>query len=704
MAKIPLGDFGNAIAQPRPTINHVAGAYDKGGAALADLGNEGLRITSNLMEEKRQENEALSRARAANAVLDHEIQYKTLEADITNRLSNGELRYDAATEALDAAAQFLDKPEIGKLDPATQLNLDKGYKRIEFQTRQGIERAAEGAKKAEFRGQTDSAMDKLGKLTGLPGADVEKINAQIDTLDPLGQTAYGPAWEKKKQDFKDGNWANHAVQRSVEARQDMEALRQLEHDLVAEDGFYTQKLDVAKRNAVLSQVVTNRIQLENRMIQQSAKREVKAERALNDIDKQIASGVPATAEMWAGWAETVKGTPIEEELKARIQEEIQVQQVLRQPINDQLAFIQTREAELMTKGGSVRDKSNLDRMKTAVQANIKQLQENPLIFNQSRTGTEVEPLVLAKLLDPAASTELSLQLRDRWATLSTMKKEYGSQVKMHPLLPQEVAQLGAVLEQGTYRQRSEILKTVRAAFGDDAGYMAAMRQLAPDSPVRAMAGMIAAKERGITLDRKTFGADVTSKSGDVADTLLLGEDLLNKSKAQKAQDGNSKTFPMPKDADFNLAFADTAGSVFAGRPGAYDVAMQAVKAYYVGRASIDGDISGEVDSRRLKQALAAVIGQVVDYNGNGEVLAPWGMGADEFEEKAAAALEGELGRRGIRDLVGGNLGALGLKNYGDSTYYVVQGRNFLYDKQGKPVVVDLNARPSAQAVSGKVKP
>jgi hypothetical protein len=439
------------------------------------------------------------------------------------------------------------------------------------------------------------------------------------------------------------------------------------------------------------------------MVQQDAKREVKAERAIAEIDKQIASGIPATAEMWTAWATTVKGTSQEAEAMARIEEEVKVQQILRKPIDEQMGFIQAQEAELMTKGGSTRDKANLDRMKTAVQANIKQLQETPLIFNQSRTGVEVEPMDLAKLLDPGSSIDLNLQLRDRMATLQTMRKEYGPQVKVRPLLPQEVAQLSSVMEKATYRQRSDILKTIRTVFGEDEGYMAAMRQIAPDSPVRAMAGMIAAKERTITLDRNVFSADVVSKSGDVSDTLLLGEDLLNKSKEQKAQDGASKTFPLPKDAEFNTAFADAAGAVFAGRPAAYDVAMQSVKAYYVGRASIDGDISGEVNGKRMKQAVTAVIGEVVDYNGNGEVLAPWGMGADDFETKAHAAMIGELGRRGILDTTIDNIKSLGLKNYGDSTYYVVQGRNFLYDKAGRPVIIDLQKRKSATETSGKVK-
>ena len=39
MAKIPLGDFGNAILKPGPKVQVVPGAFDNGGAALESIGN-----------------------------------------------------------------------------------------------------------------------------------------------------------------------------------------------------------------------------------------------------------------------------------------------------------------------------------------------------------------------------------------------------------------------------------------------------------------------------------------------------------------------------------------------------------------------------------------------------------------------------------------------------------------------------------------
>lgn len=44
------------------------------------------------------------------------------------------------------------------------------------------------------------------------------------------------------------------------------------------------------------------------------------------------------------------------------------------------------------------------------------------------------------------------------------------------------------------------------------------------------------------------------------------------------------------------------------------------------------------------------------------------------------------------------LPALGLRNKGDGTYYVIQGRNYLYDQKGQPIIINLNGQPQPQQV------
>ena len=83
------------------------------------------------------------------------------------------------------------------------------------------------------------------------------------------------------------------------------------------------------------------------MLHDADRREARAEKVIGEIDRQIASGVPATADMWMAWGDKVKGTAYEGEMKQRLEEEAEVQKVLRLPVDQQLAFVQQREAKLL---------------------------------------------------------------------------------------------------------------------------------------------------------------------------------------------------------------------------------------------------------------------------------------------------------------------------------------------------------------------
>ena len=697
--KIPLGNFGFKGPDPVQHTRIGNDGIDAVARAGQNLGNTGMQIAGNYLDEQRRENEALIRARAGNAVLDREIQVKTLNADLEQKLADGSLRHDEAINAYNTALQKLEMPTVDGMDPVTTENFNKGIKRVESIGLAGIQQASEKAKRVEYKGQTDGALDRFGKLAGMPGADIDLINRQVDSLDQLGQVSYGQNWAKVKQDFRDRNWTNQATQRAMQNRDNLEGLQQLERDLTEGDGFYSGKLDTEKRNAVLRSVIGDRMRLENRLQHESDRREARAEKVIGEIDRQIASGVPATADMWTAWTDKVKGTAYEGELKQRLDEESEVQKVLRLPVDQQLAFVQQREAKLMNGGGTVRDQANLGRMKIAVEANVKQLQEAPLLFNQSRTGVSVAPLDIAALADPSGAGQVAGQMRDRVAAITAMQKQYGPQVQMRPLLPQEATFLSRALDQASPRQQVDLFGTLRKAIDDDSAYTAAMQQIAPDSPVKALAGILVAKQRKITLESNLLSADVTAMSGDIAATLLDGEALLNKTKGQKAEDGKAKGIPLPPEKDFRDQFSSAAGHVFAGRPQAYEVAMQAVRAYYTGKAAQEGDVSGQIDGGRMKQAITAVLGEVVNYNGNGEVLAPWGMDKSAFKDKAKEAFRAEVKTRGLPDSTVDSLPALGLRNKGDGTYYVIQGRNYLYDRHGQPVVINLNGPAQAQQVT-----
>lgn len=409
--------------------------------------------------------------------------------------------------------------------------------------------------------------------------------------------------------------------------------------------------------------------------------EARGDRALGKISAQISSGIPATDEMWAAWGKQVQGTPAAAEFNELRKQEVATQQVLRQPIDQQSAYVAKLKAELQNSGGTVAQANNLNRLERAVENNAKMMADAPLDYFQQRLGGGVEPIDLN-------SDGLPAVLGDRVSAIQGMRQKFGPTVAMKPLLPQEAKALSAQLEQMSPDQQSQLFGKLHSAMGDDRAYAGAMQQIAPDSPVRALAGMLAGKQRSLTTGTHWFKPDDVVSSGDVAKTMALGESILNKSKDQKGQDGTGK-FPIPKQADFDLALGKQLGTVFAGQPQSYSLAAQAVKSYYTGAAAEAGDVSGEINNSLMKKAIKATVGDVVDFNGS-STIAPWGMPGDTFEQVAQQRLVETMKDQGMSEQDLATAKALTLRQARDGIYYVMQGNQYKYGTDGKPLMINVN--------------
>lgn len=687
MARIDIGQFGQGGGTAPLVRSRVSGAgVGEVAQAVGQLGGVAAQLGASMAAEDAREAEGLARAKAANAQLDYELQVGDVQRKLEDDVATGTVPYAEAPSRYQEAVGKIEKPAVAGLTPDLQLAYDRGLQRTVTAGQLGIDRVARTAKRADFRGQFDAALDKLGKIAGMPGADIAAVNQRAQAFAPLAKQAglSDAAVGKALQDFYDRTWTSQATQRAIFNREDPAGLKSLETDLSSSDGFYADKLDPEKRNALLSQVMTRQQTLVDRAERAADRIDAKAQRVLGQIDRQIASAVPATPEMWTAWADSMKGASpdVRAEFDQRVAEEKEVQKVLRLPTAQQQTYLQKAEAELATAGGTVQRKENLARTRSAIEAAQKQLDETPLLFNASREGGEVEPLNLAALASPADAWEVGAQLQNRAATIDGMRKRYGSQVQMAVLLPQEVQALGEQLKQGTSRQQAEMLSQLRTATMDDKVFNAAMKQLAPEQPVVAYAGMLATRERAqVTLQKHMFGADEAANGRDVAATMLEGNRLLQGK-------GDSK-FPLPPEKEFRDQFTRDTGALFAGRPGAADVAMQAVRAFYTGQSAADGDHSAEVNSDRMKKAITASLGEVVDVNGRGEVLAPWGMGSDTFEDQAEQAFTESAKAAGLPDTVVGSFSKYGLRQQSERTYYVTRGREFLTTKDGKPLTITI---------------
>lgn len=695
----------------RPVPQRASGIVsDDSGAIVPEALGQFAGTIANVADHFDQKTQELARAKDANNYLDHQIAVKQLEQTYKDRISTGELAYGEAQQKFTEDAAKIQAPQPQARGQIAAENLNRGISRNIAGAEFSIGQAVDVAKQKDLQSQGALQLDSLGKLAGMPDANIDSINKQADLVAPLLRTAgLNPAQVSRAiQDFKDKNWLNQATQRAMQAKDSLVAIKAMEHDLTAADGFYAGKLDTDKRNAVLRQVINDRMQIEYRAQHEADKRDALAERTLYKVDQQIASGVPATAAMWSTWEGIVKGTPAEAEFKDRLDDEKQVQEVLRQPVGDQVNFVQDKEAALLSAGGSLRDRANFIRLKTAVQANVTQLQSNPLLFNANRNGQDIAPLDFSTLDSPETAT----QVQDRLATLRAMQKQYGAAVPIKPLLPQEAQQLTSALSSATPKEQASLFGDLNTAMGDSQAFRAAMQQIAPDAPVKALAGMLTAKQAELTTGTHWFRPDDTIASQDVAATMLQGEQLLHPSKEHGKEDGKPKAgLFLPETKTLQNEFQGKVGAAFAGRPNAAEIAFQAVQAYYVGKAAQTGRLASgnaDIDTDLVEESIKATLGGVADYNGEGEVLMPWGMTQETFDDRAQQAIDTEIRQRKLTGNAANALLDAGLRNAGDGTYYLMQGRNFSLDQNGHPIVIDINQAPepfkTPDVVAPVVKP
>lgn len=319
--------------------------------------------------------------------------------------------------------------------------------------------------------------------------------------------------------------------------------------------------------------------------------------------------------------------------------------------------------------------------------------------DQVNTARQADPMAYAMQSGIGGAQPLNFQdqkafvaeLAKRQGVASTMQQTYGAPFSL--LTKAEATTLNKGFETMTTQQRLGYLNSIKSSLSDPAAYRSVMQQIAPDSPVTAMAGMILSKQQPVVV-RNTFSADTVYQQQDVAGVLLEGEALLNPTKTAKGEDGKGKVFPMPKEQDMRDQFSSAVGKAFAADPRGADFAYQAVKAYYAGKAAREGDITGTLDSGRLKDAIAAVTGGVSDINGKGEVLRPWGMSEARFKDEAKAAFDKAIAANGYTGSMIDVYGAYGLQSAGDSKYMLRSGTGYLTSRTGAPIILDLTEKPS----------
>lgn len=458
----------------------------------------------------------------------------------------------------------------------------------------------------------------------------------------------------------------------------------------AVDGFrWINRLDSDRIQQLRTRAQTQADRIDNKARIEQDKADARGQRAIGEIDRQISTGVPATADDMLRWANMVAGTDYEQSLRDMLKGQQEVQDVLRMPIAEQQAYVLQRRMQQQTAGANPTAIANLDRVERAIESNSKLLQENPLAWVEQRAAQPVAPLDLTMLANQDGIAVVGQQLRDRSDVIRGMQSQNPpGVVSMRPLLDAEAQALTNAFKEGSARQKREVLGALYWAAGEPDTFQGIVEQVDGINPFMARMGRLASSFEQSKLTNYWFSEDVVQSAGDAAATAIHGDEIL-----LAGGKAGTISYPVPKDNEFMEALASKAQNLYRGSAdgsSAADEMMRdayAIKAYYVGKAAQDGSLSADMDTDRLDQAISAVLGEPVDFNGQGNVLAPWGMDPDSFTARANSAISRQLQERQLGADVIQSVDNVGLIAFGPGAYVATLGGVPLLDPATNDLII-----------------
>lgn len=228
---------------------------------------------------------------------------------------------------------------------------------------------------ADHRSKVESFLDGFGKDAGLPGSDMNRLSQQLDAIDEYGKTAYGSAWEKKKQDTKDKMWFSNLTQQVLDVSSNLNGIRQLKAAI--KTGPYADKLDPNNRltlETMLEGKETALIQRQEAAAQRSQReheqRLSNAEAAFNVFQTTRVKGGYLSPEFTDKTIAETKGTIYEQAVMDSIKQAKEIGGLASQPIGAQKQLLSSINTRIAKEGRSPELDKQRDQVDKVLSASI----------------------------------------------------------------------------------------------------------------------------------------------------------------------------------------------------------------------------------------------------------------------------------------------------------------------------------------------
>lgn len=662
--KIPVGNFGQAVADPQQAANLPAGTADTATAReVQGIAAQVGGIGQDLLETQR-------RAQDLRRMADTENALGALQDEIGQGLQTGKIDPAKAQAVYQQRAREIIGSQVRGASPlyqgAVQAQLEGVAGRVGGRVRDMATRQVQ--------------LNIGGELTALgvalerepdPATASRRYEAAVRNMGPLaGMT---PAQiEGTVNTFREKAYSTKAYSMLSAARNNMGALDQVQKAL-ASDEFAA--LDPQRRATLIAQADGYKLTLEQRAVAaaqrqelQAQARERKAGQVYGNLFKMATEGLKIDPEYAAQATQAVAGTSYEGMLPAVLQAAPAGAAFATQPAPVRAEILRRMTAEGNRNGWTPEARDRFETLQQADNAARQGARQDPLNAAADRgVIEEVAPLDLAGGL-PSLVEGLG-----RRTAQAAVVEQWNGGMPVSPLTAAEASQVADLLG---------ALPTDQKATA-----MADLHKVVGSRTMGAIAGQLNGKDRALAL-AAGLGDQRTDDGGLVAQSVLRGEQVI---KDKRVTEGET-----------SLWRRQIAEKV-RGSMASPEVEDAVIDAAILARAS------GQAGGKRLSidEAIKVVAGEIVERNGT-RIPLPRGMDSSDFGKALKNAVpsmiqtptpDGKVYSGGqaipVEDFLA-KLRDAPLRHAGPGLYTVSAGSGSVLNAEGLPVLITVSGQPAAE--------
>lgn len=626
MAKIPMGDFGNALPEVQRTQLPQSNIPDLANA----LGNAGQVATSYAQQqdhEQRQQEVANKVAELNNnKVAEQQAQLHVDEAystkfndayaDIKNRVGNGTMSAQQANTELTQQSDDIFKTLEPNIPLASMNSLRDSWNSSVNKSRASFAPLQIKADEQMQHEQLDQASQVYGRYAD-PLEGQQKFDTYVSRLSiPEAKKAEARTQFRTTQEY---NGVQSAITDAT-ASQDISQLSAIESSL--SDKTYLKQEQV---NNINKQILSVRTSIQNKADAEEKRRVTESGKVMSDFKIQVMSGLPINDGYIANVKSAVGGTPNQDEFDFYNKHYDNIQKFSTLSAVDQQKTLDTYAQELQTnKTSNPAELKKILGVYTELYQHKKTQNENDPNQSASLKGLEVKPTTAMDLrVNPNNFITGAVH---NGVNLVSMQGTDGT-IKVLPISP---ADLPNAKQEWEKKDATQKLDFIGNLIGQTKGvpngnkiWGAVLGQLGSKDNIYVSAGV--AKMNNF---HSTDGVDV-------ATSILRGHELMA-----------SKNYYMPKEDDMRSKFNAYVGQTVQG--GASDQQYAVFKSIYADLANQTGNVHGAKDETPNKQVLNSALnlatGGVYSQSGSftryldgsskdWKVAKPYGMEDQIFENR-----------------------------------------------------------------------